>query len=76
MTPSHRRTRIKIAGRWVMPGAIVQMVSPPDLPAPLEVVGPRSDIYAHHVVLLNPATGRERLVPRSHVVKGLVRIVE
>lgn len=54
MTPSHRRNRVKVAGRWVLPGAVVILRSA-GVPA-----------FTHGFLATTPPTGALLVVARAH----------
>ncbi len=77
MTPSHRRNRVKIAGRWVLPGTIVQAtdVDGNGTGGPVRVVMRR--IPGDRCVrLLDPSTGEVLFMNDHDMVAPRVRIVE
>lgn len=79
MTPSHRRNRVKIAGRWVLPGTVVVLRSqgvplyadtlwtttPPVGVVLMVLRARRGDM--EHAQLIQPATGEILTLNRKHL---------
>ena len=88
MTPSHKRNRTKVAGRWVLPGTVIEFLEPQGphhwtsaIPAgSLRVVMKPDRVPGFHphgsnFKLLDPVTGNVRYVAAVDLTASRVRIV-
>lgn len=86
MTPSHKRHRTKVAGRWVLPGTVIEFLDPQGphhwtsaIPAGSLRVVMKPDrvpgLHATRFKLLDPVTGTVRYVAAVDLTAARVRIV-